>query len=239
MQFIRSLFQSVLFYGVVIFLIIICLPGSYLSASFARKALRVMGYFMFWSLRTFVGLRWQLDGIKNMPKRPALYVAQHQSMWETVALFMVVPNSVFVLKQSLLDIPLAGIYFRQCGFIDVDRQNKSILRRLIKKCRSASEKGHNIIIFPEGRRVEHGEKAPLNPSFIKIASEINVPIVPVTHNSGQFWPRKSMIKKQGVVELVIHKIINSTGSAFDIKAMIEGLFYGGAHLQERAKKGQT
>ncbi|MAP24890.1 MAG: hypothetical protein CMM87_05090 [Rickettsiales bacterium] len=239
MQFIRSLFQSILFYGVVTFLGIICLPGAYLSASFARKVLSVLGHFMFWSLRIFVGLKWQLSGMKNMPKNPALYVAQHQSMWETVALFMIVPNSVFVLKQSLLDMPLVGVYFRRCGFIGIDRQNKSILRGLIKKCRSALEGDHNIIIFPEGRRVEYGDQAHINLSFIKIASEVNVPIVPVTHNSGKFWPRKSMMKKQGVVELNVHKVINSTEPVLEIKETIERLFYDTLGLQECTKKGQT
>jgi 1-acyl-sn-glycerol-3-phosphate acyltransferase len=58
-------------------------------------------------------------------------------------------------------------------------------------------------MFPEGTRTEIGQNTPYRQGVGRLAIEINRPIVPVSLNSGFFWPEKSWIKHPGVIDVVI------------------------------------
>ena len=67
------------------------------------------------------------------------------------------------------------------------------------------------MIFPEGTRVAPGEKRKYLPGGGLLAEKSGCPVVPVAHNSGEFWPRNNFIKKPGVIQLVIGTPIESRG----------------------------
>ena len=64
---------------------------------------------MLWLLRVVCGIRMEVRGAENIPKRPCLVLCKHQSAWETIALQKVFPPQVWVIKRELLWLPfLAG-----------------------------------------------------------------------------------------------------------------------------------
>jgi 1-acyl-sn-glycerol-3-phosphate acyltransferase len=55
------------------------------------------------------------------------------------------------------------------------------------------------VIFPEGTRVPHGERAPLRAGFAGLYRHIGLPVVPVALDSGRVWPRRSFLKRPGII----------------------------------------
>jgi len=51
---------------------------------------------------------WQIEGRENLPARPSVILAKHQSAWETMAFQLIFPPQVLVLKRELLWIPFFG-----------------------------------------------------------------------------------------------------------------------------------
>ncbi len=204
---------------------ILCLPFVYLFPGLAKTVLHACARFILCVLKYVSGITYQIHGEKNLSHTPALYVANHQSMWETIALFQLIPNSVFVVKKSLLSIPFAGVYLRKYGLIGIDRGNKSILKRLITQVKKATQNHHSLIIFPEGRRMPPGAPGKLNPSFALLAQEAGLPIIPITHNSGEHWPRRSFYKYPGTIHLTIHPPIAPTTDKETTHATVTYLFH--------------
>jgi 1-acyl-sn-glycerol-3-phosphate acyltransferase len=44
-----------------------------------------------------------------------------------------------------------------------------------------------------------------------LAAETGYPVVPVAHNAGTFWPRRSFFKRPGTVRVVIGPVIEAQG----------------------------
>ena len=59
-------------------------------------------------LRAVVGLGYRIEGLENLPDRPVVIAAKHQSIWETLAFCHIFKRPIFILKQELLRIPFYG-----------------------------------------------------------------------------------------------------------------------------------
>ena len=75
------------------------------------------------------------------------------------------------------------------------------------------QSGSWVIIYPEGTRVAPGERKKFAPGGAMLAAHSGYPVVPVAHNAGEYWPRRSFIKQPGRIRLVIGPVINSEGRA--------------------------
>jgi 1-acyl-sn-glycerol-3-phosphate acyltransferase len=60
-------------------------------------------------------------GRENIPARPSIVLAKHQSAWETVGLQEIFPPLVFVLKKELLRVPFFGWGLAAMKMISIDR----------------------------------------------------------------------------------------------------------------------
>ena len=78
------------------------------------------------------------------------------------------------------------------------------MKGLVRDVRAALAKGHQPLIFPEGTRSAPGQRLPYQPGVAALYALLEVPVVPVALNSGQFWGRRSFMKHPGriVVEFL-------------------------------------
>jgi 1-acyl-sn-glycerol-3-phosphate acyltransferase len=68
-----------------------------------------------------------------------------------------------------------------------------------------------VIVYPEGTRVAPGHTRKYGVSGAVLACETGAPVVPIAHNSGYFWRRRSLLKKAGTIRVVIGPPIDPTG----------------------------
>jgi 1-acyl-sn-glycerol-3-phosphate acyltransferase len=154
-------------------------------------------------LRWCCGLDYRIEGA---PLPAGCHVAfwKHSSTWETIAMMVVIPRQVWVLKRELLWIPAVGLGLRQMHAIAIDRKSgHTAVAQVIEQGKERLAEGDWVVIFPEGTRMRAGETRRYGVSGTLLAAEANRLIVPVAHNAGSFWPRRGLLKKPGTVRVVI------------------------------------
>jgi 1-acyl-sn-glycerol-3-phosphate acyltransferase len=227
MAFARALLFNVLFYAWTALYLILVLPLLAAPRPVALAAARFWNRSIVWLLATVVGLRHQVRGQENVPIEPALFAVKHQSAWETIVLPVLLKDPVYVLKRELFAIPVFGWYLARIGMIGVDRAGgAAALNALVRRARRALERGHHMIIFPEGTRVAVGSHRAYHPGVAALYTMLKVPVVPVALNSGFFWGRRSFLKRAGTITIAFLPAIppGLKRAAFmaELEARIEG-----------------
>lgn len=184
---------------------------------------------LFW-LRLICGLGYRIRGLENLPPGAAIVFCKHQSAWETIAIRALFPPAqTWVLKRELTRIPIFGWALSAFDPIAIDRSaGRQAVKQLLKEGISWLEQGRLVIIFPEGTRVAPGERRSYGIGGAVLAARSGRPVVPVAHNAGLFWGRRSFKKYPGVIDLLIGPQIPSQGRRAedinrDAEAWIEGM----------------
>ena len=128
--------------------------------------------------------------------QPVLYAIKHESFFEAIdapALFNC--PSVFA-KQELFKIPLWGRAAAAFGLVPVEREaGAKALMKMIRHAKALIADGRPLVIFPEGTRVPHGERRPLQSGFAGLYKMLGLPVVPVAVDSGPIYHRR--LKRSG------------------------------------------
>jgi 1-acyl-sn-glycerol-3-phosphate acyltransferase len=140
----------------------------------------------FWGLRVIAGVGFEVRG--TVPRDGVLVAAKHMSMWDTMALYLVLDDPAVVLKRGLQFVPFYGWYITKAGSIAIDRKGgASTLRRMTVAAKRALGAGRSILIFPEGTRKKPDAAPDYKPGVAALYSQLSVPCVPAALNSGLFW----------------------------------------------------
>jgi 1-acyl-sn-glycerol-3-phosphate acyltransferase len=199
------LFRSTLFFvyfiAVSALIFIGALPTLLLPRAAVIAASRFWSRCMFWGAKTFAGQEFEVRGLP--PTTAVLVASKHMSVWDTMALYLMLYAPAAVLKRELLRIPFYGWYINKAGIIAIDRDGKaSALRKMAADARAAFAAGHSVLIFPEGHRQEPGAPPDYKPGVAGLYGQLDVPCVPVALNSGLFWSGPlGFIKKPGHIVL--------------------------------------
>jgi 1-acyl-sn-glycerol-3-phosphate acyltransferase len=180
---------------------------------FARRFALARAYatVVLWVLKWSCGLTYRIEGA---PLPPGAHIAlwKHSSSWETMAMMVVFPRQVWVLKRELLWIPVVGLGVRQMHAIAIDRRaGHSAVAQVVEQGKVRLEEGSWVMVYPEGTRMAVGETRRYGVSGALLASESQRLLVPVAHNAGYYWPRRGLRKKPGVVRVVIGAPVRATG----------------------------
>lgn len=155
-----------------------------------------------WLARVVCGVRYRVVGRENLPSGPVLLAAKHQSEYDGVIFHLLLDDPVYVLKQELLRIPMFGLYLRALGNIGIDRSaGVRALRTMLPAVTTRIAEGSQVIVFPEGTRVDPGAVAAYQPGVAALYQRLEVPLVPVALNSGLCWGRGALNKRPGVITI--------------------------------------
>lgn len=200
-SFVRSLCFSVVFYGFLLFAsligqIIHILPSRY-AQRFCQGIARFIPLCAKWILR----LDWKVEGLENMPSnQPTLWASKHQSSWETFFLMGFQLGQVFIVKRELLWVPFFGWLGPKLRMIPVSRHAKGkSIPSILPKAKKIIAEGRTIIIFPEGTRTAYGTSKSYRSGIAALYEALSVPVVPIAHNAGYFWPRRRFMKRPGTI----------------------------------------
>jgi 1-acyl-sn-glycerol-3-phosphate acyltransferase len=197
---------------------------------------RVLGLGIGWAgivlgaLRRICGIRTVLIGAEHLPAGgPALIAAQHQSAYDTLVWMTLLPRPAYVLKQELTRIPLFGPLLLIGGMISVDRTGgANALRRLMRAADRAIADGRQIVIFPQGTRVEEGRHVQLLPGIAALAAQSGLPVIPVATDSGRRWGRRAFRKRAGPIHILAMPPLPTGLSRKELMERIESAWATGA-----------
>ena len=163
-----------------------------------------------WLLRVLCGVSWEASGRENLPTGPCVVLMKHSSAFDTIVQALLFPRQTWMLKRELLFVPIFGWGLASMRAIGVDRaRGAKGIRSVIHQGRARiRDEGVWVIVFPEGTRVAPGEVGHYAPGGAMIASAAGCPVVPVAHNAGDHWPRRSATKQPGTIRIVIGRPIN-------------------------------
>lgn len=167
--------------------------------------------------RAICGMRWKVQGAEHLPEGPCILLSKHQSAWETMFIVSHMPREVcFVYKRELHWVPFFGWGLWSLRMIHINRsEGRGAFESVVSQGSQRMAEGRWIIMFPEGTRVPIGERRPYKQGGTKLATRLQVPVVPIAHNAGALWPRNGFIKKPGLITVSIGPPIASIGKTSD------------------------
>ncbi|HEY6967277.1 MAG TPA: lysophospholipid acyltransferase family protein [Burkholderiales bacterium] len=224
--------MSIVLRSTLFWLALVLITPPYALLALASAPLPRMARYRFisgWSwlvlgcLRVLCGVRWRLEGREHLPSAPSVILAKHQSAWETLAFQQIFPPQVHVLKRELLWLPFFGWGLALMSPIPIDRgRGLAALRQIARRGKQRLAQGFWVVVFPEGTRVQPGQRRRYQLGGAWLAAASGAPVVPVAHNAGRVWPRNSFLKYPGEVTVRIGPPIDSEGRApEDINALAE------------------
>ncbi|MDT8894802.1 lysophospholipid acyltransferase family protein [Halomonas sp. I1] len=187
-------------------------PSPFLPLAHRYRLLNLYNHFIIAWFRLTCGVRYEVHGRERLPDGPCVLLANHQCEWETVYLQLLKPPVCTVLKRELLNIPIFGWGLRLLHPIALDRSKPArAMKQVLTQGKQRLEEGLSVLIFPEGTRVEPGQRRRYNKSGAVIACRAGMPVVPVAHNAGERWPGRHWVKRPGRLTVVVGEPIETVG----------------------------
>ena len=136
-----------------------------------------------WGRLIFAGIPvWRLTvtGRHHLhPRGTYIFVANHQSLLDIMALFCIRRQFKWVAKDHLFMIPFLGWSMAMAGYIQLERGRHGSIRDTYAQAKEWLASGVSVFFFPEGTRSRTGEVGPFKNGAFKLALETGAPVVPI------------------------------------------------------------
>ncbi len=222
------LFYAVYVPTIITFSVLGCTLGLLIPYRPRQTFITTANAIVLWWLKLSCGIKVNVEGLNNIPNQPFVALSKHQSGWETFYLQRTLRPVSTILKKELLKVPFFGWGLAMTRPIAIDRSNpKQALRDVLSQGKQRLAEGNNILIFPEGTRIDYGAVGNYSRSGTSLAINAGAAVLPIAHNAGLCWPAHRFIKQPGTIHVIIGKPIDSTGRKSkelteEVKDWIEG-----------------
>ena len=158
-----------------------------------------------WLGKVICGLETRVEGLENLPDDPSVIMIKHTSTLETYWQVTVFPKTTWVIKHEVKYVPILGWAMKlMLDPIFINRSaGRSAVKQVIEQGKKKLAEGTWITVFPEGTRMPPGETRRYGVSGAALAQKAGCKIVPVAHNAGDYWGRRSVIKRPGKIRMCI------------------------------------
>jgi len=158
--------------------------------------------------------RVRVTGAARIPTgRAAVYVTNHQSLFDVLALVRALPGQYRIIaKKELFSIPVFGWALALAGFIKIDRADRDKAFRSLEVAARRLQRGLSVVVFAEGTRSPDGRLLPFKKGGFVLAIQSGCPIVPISlSGSRAIMPRSSLDIRPGAIDVVFGQPIETTG----------------------------
>ena len=200
---------AALIWSIVIFSVMLIIHPFVLLFDSTRRRVHQSLIFL-WMRDTFrtAFLRVMVTGRENLPKKPCLFISNHESILDMFAFSFIKSPARFMIPTKAFQLPLVGWMMKFARWIGVDGVDRRSQMTALQDTTSALKEGSSVIVFPQGNSSTTGPVAKFPSPIFKIARKANVPVVPLSiHGTGEMfgdnvapqkWPKKR-------ISITVHK----------------------------------
>lgn len=136
----------------------------------------------YWLLGPILRWMFRLDvrGLETLPSGGVLLCPNHSSNWDPVLMLVALPIDYrlhCMAKDSLFRIPVLAQIIRHFGGFPVARGHSDV--QAVKTALKVIKDGENLLIFPEGTRVDYEGEVQAKGGVAMIATRTGAKIIPV------------------------------------------------------------
>ncbi|HEX9080379.1 MAG TPA: lysophospholipid acyltransferase family protein [Desulfuromonadaceae bacterium] len=152
------------------------------------------------------GVKVDLRGGEHIPDGPVIFMSNHQSNFDILALEATMPRRIYwVAKKELFAIPVFGASMRRGGYIPLDRSDGRKALKSMENAAAIIRDGKSVVMFPEGTRSKGRNLLPFKRGGFLLALRAGVPVMPVTINgSGRINPAGRIRLYRGNITITLH-----------------------------------
>ena len=167
------------------------------------------------SLRPFIRIgarlywRIRLEGTQHIPADGPLIIApNHVTYADPVLVWLPIRLRVhFMAWDALFDVPGFSWVIRRLRAFPV--QLEAADPRSTREAVRLLQAGQSVMIFPEAARSPDGRLQRFRPGAFRLASSLQVPVLPVTILGGHdSWPPGRVLPRPGQLSIVYHPVIS-------------------------------
>jgi len=209
--FLGSFLYTLLFFlSVLILGSFVLLPSPIIKEKNRWQILSFFSRSNFYLCRVLCGLSYEAAGLENIPKKPCVVFLKHASVYEAFFALSLLQPSSFVAKYELMYVPVLRGALKALRCIPVKRGlGKREVNKVLAQGESCLRDGRWIVVCPEGTRVPYGQTRRYGVSGALLAKAVGSPVLPIAHNAGYYWGRRSLIKKPGLITFSVGKPIET------------------------------
>jgi 1-acyl-sn-glycerol-3-phosphate acyltransferase len=151
----------------------------------------------------------RVEGLERVDRaRPCIYVVNHQSMVDILAVFATRLPYLWVSKVENFYAPFLGWNMWLNGYVPLKRGFLPSILRMVRSCLKKLDAGHSLCVFPEGTRSPDGNLIEFYRGAFWVATRKRVPIVPIlVEGTGAILRKKSLqIRPQPTLVRVLEAI---------------------------------
>lgn len=184
-------------------IIFLLLPGRWGTQT---RLFYWLEYIFSWLVLKISFLPIKIEGWQNVPKEPAIIVANHQSSLDIPVIIYILERfpHVWLAIKTLMDSPiLRFILPRLAVLVDTSSPMKS-MRSLIEIQAIVKGQRSHVIVFPEGGRYTDGAIHDFFGGYVILAKKMQRPVVPVyMHGLNKIYPPDTFWVHYAKVHVVI------------------------------------
>lgn len=165
-----------------------------------------------WLIRIIPRTKFTYDNLSGETfDKPAVYIANHQSHLDLVAVMMLTPKMIIITNDWVWNSPFYGQIIRYADFFSMD----DFMTKDIAHIRKMVDKGYSVMVFPEGTRSLDCSILRFHKGAFYLAQEMGLDIVPLLlHGFGYVLPKDSMLMRKGQMSLSVMERISPTDTEY-------------------------
>ena len=96
--------------------------------------------------------------------------------------------------------------------IAIDRgAGRRAMEQMLTQGQQRLDDGLWVVIFPEGTRMNPGQRGRYRPGGALLAVRAGVPVLPVAHNAGELWGKRRFLKRPGTITVALGPPVDTVG----------------------------
>jgi len=147
---------------------------------------------------------------------PRIFVSNHVSWFDVLALAANLPHYSFVAKAELFKVPIFGRGALAVGTIPIERDNRKSAFESYKVAAERIREGASVVVYPEGTRGKSYALRPFKKGPFVLAVAAGVPVIPtIIHGTIEVLPRNSLWVRARTIDVHFLEPVSAAGLGYE------------------------